>query len=121
MSNKVYREIIELVVKASELARTVGIENLLQPGLVKEMIIANILGHELIISKRNADAHDPDDPTILYEYLSCKEGGSGQLDRMFIVESTITWTSWMGEVTNLASGGGGWFAEQLSTYFRALL
>ena len=39
----------------------------------------------------------------------------------FIVESTITWTSWMGEVTNLASGGGGWFAEQLSTYFRALL
>ncbi len=25
----------------------------------------------------------------------------------------------MGEVTNLASGGGGWFAEQLSTYFRA--
>lgn len=69
--------------KASELARTVGIENLLQPGLVKEMIIADILGHELIISKRNADAHDPHDPTILYEYLSCKEGGSGQLDRMF--------------------------------------
>lgn len=83
MSNRVYREIIKLVVKASELARTVGIHNLLQPGLVKEMIIADILGHELIISKRNADAHDPDDPTILYEYLSCKEGGSGQLDRMF--------------------------------------
>lgn len=83
MSNKVYGEIIELVVKASELARTVGIDNLLQPGLVKEMIIADILGHELIISKRNADAHDPRDPMILYEYLSCKEGGSGQLDRMF--------------------------------------
>ena len=83
MSNRVYREIIKLVMKASELARTVGIDNLLQPGLVKEMIIADILGHELIISKRNADAHDPDDPTILYEYLSCKEGGSGQLDRMF--------------------------------------
>ena len=83
MSNRVYREIIKLVMKASELARTVGIHNLLQPGLVKEMIIAEILGHELIISKRNADAHDPDNPTILYEYLSCKEGGSGQLDRMF--------------------------------------
>ena len=83
MSNRVYREIVKLVMKASELARTVGINNLLQPGLVKEMIIADILGHELIISKRNADAHDPDDPTILYEYLSCKEGGSGQLDRMF--------------------------------------
>ncbi|MDE0426097.1 MAG: hypothetical protein OXN25_14665 [Candidatus Poribacteria bacterium] len=50
---------------------------------MKEMIIADILGHELIISKRNADAHDPHDSTILYEYLSCKEGGSGQLDRMF--------------------------------------
>ncbi|MYA55425.1 hypothetical protein F4X88_03935 [Candidatus Poribacteria bacterium] len=83
MSNKIYREIVELVVKASELARTVGIDNLLQPGLVKEMIIADILGHELIISKRNADARDPHDSTILYEYLSCKEGGSGQLDRMF--------------------------------------
>jgi hypothetical protein len=83
MGNKVYSQIIELVVKASRLAQTVGIHNLLQPGLVKEMIIAEILGHELIVSKRNADAHDPDDPTILYEYLSCKEGGSGQLDRMF--------------------------------------
>ena len=83
MANKVHCEIIELVVKASDLARTVGIDNLLQPGLVKEMIIADILGHELITSKRNADAHDPRDPSILYEYLSCKEGGSGQLDRMF--------------------------------------
>ena len=83
MTNKVHREIIKLVLKASELARTVGIPNLLQPGLVKEMIIADILGHELITSKQNADAHDPDDPTILYEYLSCKEGGSGQFDRMF--------------------------------------
>ena len=43
------------------------------------------------------------------------------LQLRIIVKSTITWTSWMGEVTNLASGGGGWFAEQLSTYFRALL
>jgi hypothetical protein len=83
VANKVYGKIIELVVKASELARTVGIHNLLQPGLVKEMIIADILGHELITSKRNADAHDPNDSTILYEYLSCKEGGSGQFDRMF--------------------------------------
>jgi hypothetical protein len=83
LENKVHREIVKLVLKAAELARTVGIPNLLQPGLVKEMIIADILGHELITSKRNADAHAPDDPTILYEYLSCKEGGSGQFDRMF--------------------------------------
>lgn len=69
--------------EASELARSVGIANLLQPGLAKEMIIADILGHELIHSKRDADAHAVGNPNEKYEYLSCKEGGSGQLDRMF--------------------------------------
>ena len=80
---EVYRSIVELMLRASELARTVGISNILQPGLVKEMIIADILGHELIHSKRDADAHAPGDPDEKYEYLSCKEGGSGQFDRMF--------------------------------------
>ena len=83
MAREVYRKIIELVLKAADLARSVGINNLLQPGLVKEMIIAEILGHELIHSKRDADAHAPGNPNEKYEYLSCKEGGSGQLDRMF--------------------------------------
>ena len=78
-----YEKIIALVIEAAELARSAGIDNLLQPGLVKEMIIANTLGHELITSKRDADAQDPNDPSIKYEYLSCKEGGTGQLDRMF--------------------------------------
>ena len=71
------------MLQAAELARTVGIHNILQPGLVKEMIMADHLGHQVIITKRDADACDRDDPSILYEYLSCKEGGSGQLDRMF--------------------------------------
>lgn len=83
MAREIYRKIIELVLRAAGLARTVGIHNLLQPGLVKEMIIADTLGHELITTKRDADARSADDPSILYEYLSCKEGGSGQLDRMF--------------------------------------
>ena len=83
MAKEIYREIIELVLKAVELARRVDINNLLQPGLVKEMIVADLLGHELIHSKRDADAHAPDDPTEKYEYLSCKEGGRGQFDRMF--------------------------------------
>lgn len=83
MVREAYQEIISLVLQAAQLARTVGIDNLLQPGLVKEMIIAEHLGHCLITSKRDADACDPDDPTVLYEYLSCKEGGSGQFDRMF--------------------------------------
>lgn len=83
MAQQTYRAIVDLVLRAASLARTVGIRNLLQPGLVKEMIIADILNHELIVSKRDADARDPNDASKLYEYLSCKERGTGQLDRMF--------------------------------------
>lgn len=83
MARDIYRKIVELVLKAAELAKSAGIANLLQPGLVKEMIIADILGHELVHSKRREDASDPHDPDIRYEYLSCKEGGTCQIDRMF--------------------------------------
>ncbi|MCS7035686.1 MAG: hypothetical protein RMJ33_05295 [Saprospiraceae bacterium] len=69
--------------QAQELAIGIGIPNILQPGLVKEMIIADLLGHELLYSKRDADACDPDDRNIKYEYLSCYENGAGQMDRMF--------------------------------------
>lgn len=67
MVQKIISKIIELVIKAQELALRIGIPNILQPGLVKEMIISEALGHELITSKRDADY----------------EGGTGQLDRMF--------------------------------------
>ncbi len=83
MAWDIYRRIIDQVLQAADLAKLVGITNLLQPGLVKEMIIADILGHELIHSKRREDTCDPDNPAITYEYLSCKEGGTGQIDRMF--------------------------------------
>jgi len=83
MARNVYRKVIALIRDAARLARAAGIPNLLQPGLVKEMIVADILGHELIVGKRDADARSPDDPSVVYEYLSCKEGGAGQLDRMF--------------------------------------
>ncbi len=83
MAREIYKKIVDLVLKAAELARTVGVHNILQPGLVNEMILAEVLGHKVIISKRAADACDIDDESIQYEYLSCKVGGSGQLDRMF--------------------------------------
>ena len=83
MAREVYKKIVDLVLKAAELARTVGVHNILQPGLIKEMIMAEALGHRVIISKRHADACDVNDESIQYEYLSCKEGGAGQLDRMF--------------------------------------
>ncbi|MDR5639918.1 MULTISPECIES: hypothetical protein [unclassified Thermosynechococcus] len=47
MKQQVYRQIVDLIRQASQLAQTIGIRNLLQPGLVKEMIIADLLGHEL--------------------------------------------------------------------------
>ncbi len=83
MLRDIHRRIIDLILQAAEIGRKVGIPNILQPGLIKEMIIAETLGHRLITTKRHADACDPNDESILYEYLSCKEGGSGQFDRMF--------------------------------------
>lgn len=83
MVQEIIAKIIALVVKAQDLALSIGIPNILQPGLVKEMIISEVLGHKPIFSKRDADACDRDDPSTKYEYLSCYEGGTGQLDRMF--------------------------------------
>ena len=83
MRRKVVSRIINLALKAQKMASSIGIPNLFQPGLVKEMIIADKIGHILIVSKRDADAHAPSNPEVKYEYLSCLEGGSGQLDRMF--------------------------------------
>ncbi len=83
MARDVYKPLIKLVQQAFSLARSLDIPNLLQPGLAKEIIIADILGHEVIPAKRQPDARDPENPDIVYEYLSCKEGGSGQFDRMF--------------------------------------
>jgi len=76
MAREAYGRIISLILRAAKIARSVGVQNILQPGLVKEMIIADILGHELITEKRGADARDPEDQSILYEYLSCLEGGA---------------------------------------------
>jgi len=83
MIQKIISEIIKLVRKAQELASSIGIPNILQPGIVKEMIVSEILGHEVIASKRDADARDRNNPAIKFEYLTCYEGGTGQIDRMF--------------------------------------
>ena len=77
------REIVRLIRAAASLARSIGVPNILQPGLVKEMMVADILGHNLVSSKRDEDACDPDNPDVKYEYLTCVEGGTGQMDRMF--------------------------------------
>lgn len=75
--------LLDHVQQAQELARKLGINNILQPGLLKELVIASQLGHQVISTKHDADACDPDDPSRLYEYLSCAQGGSFQMDRVF--------------------------------------
>ena len=76
-------QIVEYVKKAQEIATRHGYKNLLQPGLVKELIIGDLLGHEVHRTKHAADAWDPNNPELKYEYLSCLEKGTFQLDRMF--------------------------------------
>ena len=60
-----------------------GVENILQPGLVKEIIIASVLDHDIITNKRLPDACSRHDNSKFYEYLTCEEGGTWQIDRMF--------------------------------------
>ena len=55
-------------------------KNIFQPGIAKEMVIADILGHTLIPDKRQPDATDSDGR--FYEYLSSMPGGSFQIDRV---------------------------------------
>lgn len=56
--------------KIQSVARKIGIDNITQPGLIKELIMACKLEHNVIGSKHNADAIDKN--SNLYEYLSCQ-------------------------------------------------
>ena len=76
-------QIVEYIKKAQAIATQHGYQNLLQPGLVKELIIADILGHKVHPPKHEQDAVDPNNPISRFEYLSCSEKGSFQLDRMY--------------------------------------
>jgi hypothetical protein len=76
-------QIINYVRKAQEIASQHGFKNLLQPGLVKELVVADILGHEVHRTKHEPDAFDPANPNRKFEYLSCFQTGTFQLDRMF--------------------------------------
>lgn len=65
-----------------------GVPNILQPGIIKELMMAEILGHDLIPQKDAADAKDKTGNT--YEYLASirrvgvvtNKGCSFQMDRI---------------------------------------
>ena len=56
-------------------------QDLLTPGFIKEWITSEILGHECHKTKHGPDAYSLDGKEQ-YEYLSCKEGGTFQFDRI---------------------------------------
>lgn len=56
--------------------------NAFQPGAIKELKMATILGHNWIRSKAQADACTGAGE-CLFEYLSATENGNGQIDRFF--------------------------------------
>lgn len=56
-------------------------QDLLTPGFLKEWLTSEILGHECHKTKHGPDAYSLD-RSEKYEYLSCKEGGSFQFDRI---------------------------------------
>lgn len=76
------KEIADSVEKAQESAKTIGINNLSQPGIIKEIITAHKLKHRVNPAKKEHDAEDFENKEIKYEYLSCFEGKSFQFDRV---------------------------------------
>ena len=56
-------------------------QDVLTPGFLKEWVISEILGHRCHKTKHGPDATSLNNDEK-YEYLSCKEGGSFQLDRI---------------------------------------
>ncbi len=64
------QKMIEYFEKATLLAKEIGVDNITQAGLIKEMKMAEVLGHNVISDKHCADAIDQNGS--LYEYLSCQ-------------------------------------------------
>lgn len=82
-------EIMEKLLDVQELAeKSFGITNILQPGIIKELIMAEILGHKLVPQKDLPDAKDNEGN--FYEYLASinrintktNRGCSFQMDRV---------------------------------------
>ena len=82
-------EIRELLTQAQRIAKQkYGVTNILQPGIIKELIMAEILGHSLVPQKDLPDARDENGN--YYEYLasirrvdvSTNKGCSFQIDRV---------------------------------------
>ena len=80
--------LIELLQRTQIALEKHGVSNILQPGVIKELMMAEVLCHELVPQKDSADAKDQQGNT--FEYLASikridvgtNRGCSFQMDRM---------------------------------------
>ena len=75
------KQIISLLEEAQKLAKHNDIGNITQPGIVKEIIIADLLGHKLNSVKKQHDAVSLDG-SEKYEYLTRLKGNTFQIHRI---------------------------------------
>lgn len=81
--HKINEEIFKYIEKINTLAKKANYNNISQSGLIKEIIIASILKHNVIQEKHLPDAYDPNNKNNKFEYLTCQSGKSYAIDGMF--------------------------------------
>jgi len=81
--NEKIKKGVSLILKADLILKECGFPNISQAGLLKEIMMAGILGHIVIIDKHLPDAYNPLNEEEKYEYLSCQSGKTFAIDGMF--------------------------------------
>ena len=77
------KEFFSLVSRLNELKNEMGFEqDLLTPGFIKEVLMGSKLDHYVHRTKHGPDAYSDETESVPYEYLTCKKGGTFQLDRI---------------------------------------
>lgn len=74
-NNKELIQAANQIVEAVKVFQKYGQSNPLQPGFLKEFVMAQILGHEVVIDKHLADGVLGDN---FFEYLTCSSGAKTQ-------------------------------------------
>ena len=77
------KEFFSLVSRLNTLKNEMGFEqDLLTPGFIKEILMGSKLNHYVHRTKHGPDAYSDSTESVSYEYLTCKKGGTFQLDRI---------------------------------------
>ena len=81
--NEKMNKFFGLITELNELKNELGFtQDLLTPGFIKEVVMGSKLNHYVHRTKHGPDAYNDETESKSYEYLTCKKGGSFQLDRI---------------------------------------